>query len=411
VLSRRPSSCPFLLAAVLAAAALHGCAVPGPDVAASAITKGTPTDGDPGVVALLSGATLRCTATLVAPRVLLTAAHCLSGDVPPNAYFGSSPQPGDPSIAILDTRLHPQFDAATLENDLALALLSAPPPAGALPWPLPAGALDASAVGLPLRLVGFGRTGAGDTSPPRKRTGTSAIASLDATSLSFGPSPSQTCEGDSGGPAFATLGGAEVLVGVTSSGDPGCATFARDTRVDAFDASFVAPYLAATAEGAAQAGDRCWYAENCAPGAGACFPAVDDAARSFCSPPCGAGDACPAGLACLADGAGARLCRHAPPSPGAAGAPCADASQCTDGLCVARAGSASPVCARRCFPDLPGMCAAGSSCVATSEGAGAAACFSSAPSGCSAVPRSGADASSLASLLLALLLVARALRA
>src|SRR5436190_1819679 len=144
----------FVLASLLSA-----CQRPAPTASSSAVTNSTPTDGDPGVVALLRGGALVCTATLIAPRVLLTAGHCLA----------------------------------------------------------------ASGAGIALRLVGFGRTGATDTSAPRKREGTSLIASLAANDFAFAPSPSQTCEGDSGGPAFATLDGAERVVGVTSSGDPQCA--------------------------------------------------------------------------------------------------------------------------------------------------------------------------------------------
>src|SRR5262249_8051273 len=49
--------------------------------ASAAITNGAATSpgGDLGVAALMQGGTLLCTATLVSPRVLLTAAHCLAG--------------------------------------------------------------------------------------------------------------------------------------------------------------------------------------------------------------------------------------------------------------------------------------------------------------------------------------------
>jgi hypothetical protein len=47
-----------------------------------------------------------------------------------------------------------------------------------------------------------------------------------------------TCNGDSGGPAFAEVGGELLLAGVTSYGDPSCTQYGVDTRVDVY-ASFL----------------------------------------------------------------------------------------------------------------------------------------------------------------------------
>ncbi len=379
----------------------------------AAITAGAPTTGDLGVAALLEGGTLVCTATLVSPRVLLTAAHCLPDGSTPVAFFGSAPQSGGITIPVIATARHPHFDAATLANDVAMALLGEAAPAGATPWPLPTAPLDPSSVGLPLRIVGFGATGPSDTSPPQKRTGTTTIASLSAETLTFDASPSQTCTGDSGGPAFATIGGVETLVGVTSSGDAQCDASARDVRVDAV-ASFIAPWLQATAEGAAGPGDRCWYAANCASGAGGCVAALDDVALSFCAPPCGAGQACPAGLSCLAGSDGTMLCRHAPPSPGAPGAACSADGECEGSSCLAPASGGAPVCAATCFPDLPGFCSDGTQCLAAAGDAGSA-CFapgppspSPSPGGCCIAPAAASSAGPAAlALVAALALISR----
>jgi hypothetical protein len=340
-----------------------------------------PTTGDLGVAALMEGGALLCTATLVAPRVLLTAAHCLADGGMPTAFFGAAPQ-GDAgaSIAVVATRVHPAFEPSTLTNDVAMALLAQDAPSGATPWPLPAAPLDSSSVGLSLRLVGFGETAAGDSSPPQKRVGTATLASLAATQLVLAPAPSQPCEGDSGGPAFATIGGVEVIVGVTSSGDAQCSQGGHDTRVDAFT-SFISPWLRATAEGAAGPGDRCWYATNCAASAGDCAAALDDTTLSFCSPPCGQGGSCPAGLACLAGSDGRTLCRHAQPSPGAPGSVCSATSDCEGASCVAPASGGGNVCATTCFPDLMGFCSSGTACQAVAGDAGASACFASAAKG------------------------------
>ena len=391
---------------MLVAAATSACSPSLPAIARAAITNGADDDADPGVVALLQGSTLVCTATLIAPRLLLTAAHCVSGDAMPDAYFGSVPGDGGPRVAIAAVRRHPAFDAATLHDDVAMALLAEAAPAGATPWPTPATPI---AAGASLRLVGFGRTAAGDTSAPRKRAGTTTVATVSADELTFAPSPSQTCEGDSGGPAFATLEGVEAIVGVTSSGDAACTTLARDMRVDVFADTFVAPWVAATADGAAGAGDRCWYAENCAAGAGECAAALDDATLSFCAPPCDGG--CPGGLACLADSDGRRLCRHSPPSPGAAGARCGDDGDCNGTHCVARTSGEPTVCAQSCFTDLPGFCGGELECAAIAGGNGAAACFAKPRGGCAFAGATDGDAGALVAIAALLIALARRRRA
>jgi uncharacterized protein (TIGR03382 family) len=372
---------PLIAAAAFAAAHVScGSADGGEAVGASraAITQGTPDTGDMGVVALLESGTLVCTATLVAPRVLLTAAHCLPEGAMPEAFFGESPQAGGTSVALLATVRHPDFDATTLTNDVAMALLADAAPTGATPSPLPTAPLGASSVGLALRLVGFGLTGPTDTTPAQKREGNTVVASLSAQQLTFTPSPSQTCSGDSGGPAFATLGGVEVLVGVTSSGDPQCDQGAIDTRVDAYE-SFITPFLQATAEGAAAPGQRCYYAANCAPAAGTCTPALDDPTLSFCAPPCAAGGACPAGLQCLAGDGGAPLCRHPLPSPGAQGSPCQAGPDCASGTCLAPASGGGSVCTSMCVSGVPGFCQSGSSCLAAAGDGGVTGCFAPPP--------------------------------
>jgi hypothetical protein len=57
---------------------------------------------------------------------------------------------------------------------------------------------------------------------------------LDANLLCFDQTGGQgTCEGDSGGPMFAMIGGTRTQVALTSFGDPMCAKFGGDTRTDA----------------------------------------------------------------------------------------------------------------------------------------------------------------------------------
>ncbi len=208
-----------------------------------AITNGTTADGDPAVVGLVAGNSIYCTGTLISPRVVITAGHCIDEVVPQRVFFGPAIDLGGTFVDVVERHAHPDLDRARLESDIGLVVLANAAPGEARPVPLRTRTLGAELVGQPLRIVGFGATEqAGDTDG-RKRTGTTAFGSIDDTTFRFGPMPSQTCTGDSGGPAFFAAEDQEVLVGVTSSGDPACEVYGQDTRIDAYTEDFVCPLM------------------------------------------------------------------------------------------------------------------------------------------------------------------------
>jgi hypothetical protein len=77
--------------------------------------------------------------------------------------------------------------------------------------------------------VGFGRA-ARDTSSWSKRQTERTLDDLQPAQFFYGES---TCFGDSGGPVLTTTDAGEILLGVISSGGPGCRFYGRAVRADA----------------------------------------------------------------------------------------------------------------------------------------------------------------------------------
>lgn len=304
---------------LLSSLALVGC-LAAPDEAAVAaiagITAGAPTEGDPAVVAIVRAdapATLRCTGTLVADRVVLSAAHCRVQDAPREmeVFLGSSLRGAGTRVAILDAVAHPAYDESA-DADLALLLLAEPAPTDrrarfeAAPSSAPA----------PARLVGFGLTAIGAGDDDRKREGTSQVSEITPAYLSLEGSPSLPCHGDSGGPVFAG-DSADALIAVMSRGDAECGASAKATRVDAHLDGFISAQMGAWAPGSVPLAEPCLYDAQCE--TERCVAATDDPSLRFCSAPCESTRDCAGALVCREG-----LCRHPTPSPGALGSSCVD---------------------------------------------------------------------------------------
>ena len=198
-----------------------------------AIINGDDDDSDPAVVALMLNGSVYCTGVLLTNNVVATAAHCVSPTPPEQVYFGNDPSGKKGTfIDVTTSRVHPDFDEDTLVNDIAVVGLAETAPTA--PLNVFVKEFDDSYIGLEIRLIGFGATGPDNTEKLRKRTGTTAITSYTDDDFRFRPAPSQTCVGDSGGPAVAKIGDHEAVIGLTSSGDSNCATYGRDMRIDRY---------------------------------------------------------------------------------------------------------------------------------------------------------------------------------
>lgn len=306
----------------------------------AAIVAGTEDSQDPAVVGIGvrrvgcdSLLAVHCTGTLIAPRVVLTAAHCAGAPAMADnleVLFGRDA--ADPTAVVLrvsEVHLHPGYQDEGDPADLAVLILEQRAPAA--PLPINTSPLDGSWVQRRVRLVGFGQSQPSGAPPGTKRSGTATIDEVKSARLRILPAPSLSCHGDSGGPVLGPGRSGEVLLGVTATGDPGCAAYGLNVRVDAFADDFILPWIAKTPAAAP-------------PPTAGLLPEAP-----LCTAPCEKDIDCPSGLRCrlspTSDGLAAR-CVVPGLLAGELLAACTSDAECSD-RCVRIGADRSAAC--RCY--------------------------------------------------------------
>src|SRR5262249_24338213 len=204
------------------------------------IIGGTTDLDDNAVVALIGSTpgkgTFLCTGTLVSPRVIVTAAHCVPSGVTMKVFGGANVvvAGADEFLPAAATFAPPSFDASSPQRGFDLgAVVLRDDYTAAAPMPMNRTALVAAELGSDVRVVGYGVTdGIGQQGAGQRRTAVVGLDGFDALLIGLGDATHNACNGDSGGPAFLSLGGREVIIGVTSFGPVPCNGESHDTRLD-----------------------------------------------------------------------------------------------------------------------------------------------------------------------------------
>ncbi|WP_367127961.1 trypsin-like serine protease [Saccharothrix sp. HUAS TT1] len=211
------------------------------------IIGGVPTADFPECVAIGSRNGWCCSGTLVSPNVVVTAAHCVDGGCAARVFVGEDVDfPDDGEVVRVETALaHPDYRPPRPTGDLAVLVLARPVPTP----PRPIATAEQVAAASFVRLAGYGNTDVHSSGGyGRRRMVDVPIASNDP---EYGADPAtefvagapfldrDSCNGDSGGPAYVQVDGQWLLAGATSRATASslrpCGDGGIYTRVSAYE--------------------------------------------------------------------------------------------------------------------------------------------------------------------------------
>ncbi|MFD7655710.1 S1 family peptidase [Actinosynnema sp. NPDC059797] len=186
------------------------------------IVGGKPTSDFPDCVAVGSATGWCCSGTLVAPGAVVTAAHCARGGCGQRVFAGEDVRAPGRVVAVREAVVHPSYGTSGPHGDIAVLLLAEPLDTA----PRAIAPVDALGGASSVRLVGYGNTDSqGRTGYGRRRV---VDVPLAGDLPGYGADPGtefvagapgldrDSCNGDSGGPAYVRVGEEWLLAGATS---------------------------------------------------------------------------------------------------------------------------------------------------------------------------------------------------
>lgn len=351
----------------------------------SAIIGGIEITTDPEIVFFATGGGA-CTGTLVGRRLVLTAAHCVSGTSGGTVSFGNSTNTFTDQVGIARSLPHRYYnDGVIARFDIAMIRLAGDAPAEVPTMGVNLDPLTSADIGRSVRVVGFGVTdGQAQTGAGTKRQVGLTLDSLTSEHIGLGDPQRNICQGDSGGPTIFQTGN-DVLA-VSSFGSNFCMDQSFVTRTDVH-ADFLRQVIASWGDDSpcvqdgncvtsgcdfpdpdcdicgldgvcgsgcekldldcpvtGFAGDLCSDNDGCE--SRQCIEAADDQRVKYCSTACDDGDptvaACAGTLSCVD-----KQCQYTGTTPSAQGSPCATNDQCRSNLCDLT----NRICVEECSSD------------------------------------------------------------